>query len=259
MRHRVGSLLGGDGPDSASNPSAATTRSAGQQTALSELDLLHPEPKCVPSPCSGKWSGWSRCNTHCGTGAEKRRFAVTHPAACGGQPCRYAHGEEQERRCAGQGTGLDCCPGDWGRWTPCSATCGGGVQARVYEVDFDAAPAGCEAPSMQERRCNDEPCPRDCVGAWSGWSACDAVCGAGKVVRRFVVRQPATLGGLDCFAGADDEEELPCEGKPMNSTLCKGLNCQGHYGAWGECSKPCMGGTRNRTFTVTRPAASGGG
>jgi hypothetical protein len=108
-----------------------------------ELELLHPRPRCRATACDGRWSGWSKCNTHCGVGSEKRRFAVTHLAACGGAACRYTHGEEQERQCVGPGA--NCCPGGWGRWTPCSTTCGGGVQARVYEVDFNHAPAGCEA------------------------------------------------------------------------------------------------------------------
>ena len=222
-----------------------------------DLDMLHPKPECTPVNCAGKWSGWSKCDTHCGTGSERRRYTVTHLAACGGQACRYEHGEEQERPCVGPGA--NCCPGDWGRWTPCSVTCGGGIQARVYEVNFNKAPAGCEAPTMQEQKCNVEPCPQDCVGAWSGWSACDAVCGQGRKMRRFVVRQPALRGGVECLTHSDAEEEQPCEGKPVTSPLCKGLSCEGHYGEWGECSKPCMGGVRNRTFVVTRPAVTGGG
>ena len=78
-------------------------------------------------------------------------------------------------------------------------------------------------------------------------------------MRRFVVRQPALRGGVECLTHSDAEEEQPCEGKPVTSPLCKGLSCEGHYGEWGECSKPCMGGVRNRTFVVTRPAVTGGG
>lgn len=215
------------------------------------------KPKCTPVNCAGRWSGWTKCDTHCGTGAEKRRFTVTHLASCGGQACSHVHGEQQERTCIGPGT--NCCPGEWGRWTPCSATCGGGVQARVYEVDFARAPGGCEAPTMQEKKCGENPCPQDCIGAWSGWSACDVVCGRGRRIRRFVVKQPAAYGGLECVVRDGKEEEQGCEGKPTSSPLCKGLSCEGHYGPWTTCSKPCMGGQQNRTFIVTRPAAPGGG
>jgi hypothetical protein len=63
----------------------------------------------------------------------------------------------------------------------------------------------------------------------------------GRVLtRRFLVRQPATRGGVECLTAADHEEEMPCQGKPLTSPLCKGLNCEGHYGPFGECSKPCM-------------------
>ena len=74
-----------------------------------ELDMLHPKPECNPVNCAGRWSGWSKCDTQCGTGSERRRYTVTHLAACGGHACRYQHGEEQERPCVGSGT--NCCPG----------------------------------------------------------------------------------------------------------------------------------------------------
>jgi hypothetical protein len=36
------------------------------------------------------------------------------------------------------------------------------------------------------------------------------------------------------------------------------VDCGGGWGAWGDCSAACGGGTRSRTYTVTRAAANGG-
>ena len=71
-----------------------------------------------------------------------------------------------------------------------------GVQARVYEVDFLTAPGGCEAPNMSEESCNTQACPVDCMGAWSGWSSCDAVCGTAwnTLLRTFQLHLSTLIG-----------------------------------------------------------------
>ena len=59
------------------------------------------------------------------------------------------------------GTTIDCW-GSWGPWGECSASCGGGTQARGYSHWLDASYGGraCleEDGALQERGCNEEPC-----------------------------------------------------------------------------------------------------
>merc|ERR1719206_1269070 len=70
----------------------------------------------------------------------------------------------------------------WGRWSPCSTTCGGGMQARKNSRCPTTA-AGCT--SQQSRSCNTGPCPTPVIAAaaaaaaavtkfseWTPWSSC---------------------------------------------------------------------------------------
>ena len=71
---------------------------------------------------------------------------------------------------------------------------------------------------------------------------------------------PVAEGAGDkCEAEEGDEETRSCTGQAEDSPLCAGLSCQGHYGEWSECSKPCDRGDQIRTFTVTRERQPGGG
>ena len=54
----------------------------------------------------------------------------------------------------------------WGKWSECSKTCGGGEQKRkrVCEVpklrfSFDRKHSICPGDDMEKRKCNKNPCP----------------------------------------------------------------------------------------------------
>merc|ERR1719481_128927 len=84
---------------------------------------------------------------------------------------------------------------NWSRWSPCSTTCGGGVQARK-NTRCPTTLAGCT--SQQSRSCNTTPCPAPAVAtpvissqstnnkfsSWTGWSACSKTCGGGTQIRK---------------------------------------------------------------------------
>merc|ERR1719272_1757501 len=48
-----------------------------------------------------------------------------------------------------------CTLGDWGEWTACSATCGGGGQTRARATECT------QGDLTESRQCNLEPCPVD--------------------------------------------------------------------------------------------------
>ena len=213
---------------------------------------------CEPVDCDAHWGDWSECDSPCYRGAQRRRWIVTRRAKCGGKACEHDDGYFEERPCEGEN--VNCCPGEWGAWTPCTEECGGlGVRGRQFDVDIDRAPAGCHVPKVQEESCNTHACSVDCVGGWSDWGNCDAVCGKGTQRRTYEVTRAAEGEGKKCAIQEGATETRACTGQAEDSPLCAGLSCQGHWDEWGECSKPCGRGERNRTFVVTRRRQRGGG
>ena len=193
-------LFGGDGANPGYTPAgvAALAREKIAE-AVGAGDVSKPAA-CQPRDCAGHWGPWSACDSPCFRGTATRRWTVTRQGSCGGTPCVHNDGEVEERACEGQGT--NCCPGEWGFWTPCTEACGGGVRGRTFEVDIDNAPGECEVPKAQEEACNVAPCVVDCAGEWSDWENCDAVCGVGKQTRTFEVTRRPEGGGKECEAAS---------------------------------------------------------
>ena len=130
----------------------------------------------------------------------------------------------------------------------------------------------------------------DCVGSWGTWSTCNATCGGGQQSRTFEVTV-AAQGGSACAHSDGDVETQTCNtvacancssytcptdygpNASQNDTECAGstcgaadrdtccgltVDCVGSWGSWSTCNATCGGGTKNRSFTITRDAAYGG-
>jgi len=136
---------------------------------------------CNKNPCpincavSG-WSLWSDCSKQCGGGIQTQTRTVMMAAAYGGKECPA---RSQTRQCNKQSCPVDCVVGDWGfaatvgRWSPCSAKCGGGNQFQTRAIQVAAAFGGKACPALtREQACNSQACPVDCeVTAWSPWGS----------------------------------------------------------------------------------------
>ncbi|XP_035807905.2 hemicentin-1-like [Amphiprion ocellaris] len=103
----------------------------GRHCAGSDLETRRCQGK--PCPVDGNWSEWSlweECSRTCGQGNRTRvRTCSNPPAQHGGRPCE---GKAVEViMCS-----VRPCPvaGNWGSWlpwSPCSETCGKGMQSRI--------------------------------------------------------------------------------------------------------------------------------
>ncbi|CAB4062518.1 unnamed protein product [Lepeophtheirus salmonis] len=145
------------------------------------------------------WSSygqWSRCSVSCGTGTQQRKRMILQPSTNGGKSCR---GDAIEsRQCnAGATCPVNCEWSNFGQWSSCSATCGGGRQTRRRNIRRRASGSGrpCLGEKAETRSCSTNPCSISC--GWSDftpWSVCSATCGPATQRRfRTVIQQPQAM------------------------------------------------------------------
>merc|ERR1719428_1206797 len=138
-------------------------------------------------------------------------------------------------------------------WNPeeCTKTCKGGDQKLARNVMTHPDGGAACLPLSAMRRCNQQPCPVNCVlEPWSGWSKCSAECGGGLTQRLREVKVASKHEGTPC--GKTSEAE------PCNLQACE-RDCElSDWTKWSGCSKDCDGGTRKRQKFVVLPAVGQG-
>ncbi len=123
------------------------------------------ESSCYPGPCPewGSWSEWSGCSKTCGGGGSRSRSRECSDnsdsnnksngnnrrnsssnnndngsASSNSNPCGFGEGTQRES-CGDAG-----CPrptwAEWGEWSGCSRTCGGGQRRRWRRCDVVLPP-----------------------------------------------------------------------------------------------------------------------
>ncbi|XP_078378137.1 uncharacterized protein LOC144661308 isoform X1 [Oculina patagonica] len=116
-----------------------------------------------PCPIDGNWSDWedwSDCPVTCGGGVQERTRTCTNPPAqFGGAPCP---GESEEsRECNDAPCPIDGNWSDWGPWSVCTVTCGGGTQFHTRSCNNPPPSNGglvCIGDSEESRVCNTDEC-----------------------------------------------------------------------------------------------------
>jgi hypothetical protein len=205
--------------------------------------------KC-PVHCSvSAYSQWSACTTSCGGGAQTRSRSVMATAAHGGYACPSL---AAERRCNTHECPLDCKQSPFAPWSTCTASCGGGGQARARVVLVAPAFGGATCAHANEARtCNVAACAVDCVMApWSVWSVCSKTCAGGSQKRYRDINRDVAHGGAACHTQNDVRScnESPC---PIDCVVSA-------WGSWSTCSRSCGGGGMTRTRAPTTLPQYGG-
>jgi len=182
-----------------------------------------------PVSCSvGEWGVWSNACPTCvpddgsSPGSKTRTRLVTVPPENGGTSCPSTI---QTVSCPYNYCPVNCELSAWDAWTPCTQTCGGGVQSRDREVAIAAGYGGldCTGNMTQTQTCNTQCCPVDCVWYWSVWSSplnssqdCTVHCGGGTQVRSVVVVVPPACGGTACGTQKPSDAVQPCNTAPCS-------------------------------------------
>ncbi len=116
-----------------------------------------------------------------------------------GVPCGSVH---VEAFCNSQRCPIHCEVTDFGVWSLCSKSCGGGLVSRNRTVKVHPNYGGNSCPPLVEReRCNTHHCPVNCkVSKLSTWSPCSASCDYGYKVRHRAVLEEPKYNGTACPA-----------------------------------------------------------
>ncbi|XP_074654760.1 SCO-spondin-like [Tubulanus polymorphus] len=117
----------------------------------------------------GIWGGWSTCSKICGSGVKTRqRMCNNPPPSNGGLSCPLKGSgipvsiETETSQCT-QASCPDIDGGlsDWGPWSQCSRSCGGGILKRTRTCT-NPSPSGngkdCEGYTTNAIRCSTPPC-----------------------------------------------------------------------------------------------------
>lgn len=178
----------------------------------SEHRMCNKDP--CPVDCVGNFSAWSGKCPECGAGQPVvRTFEVARREAHGGRACDFEDGYTQREMCQMKACRSDC-EGTFGKWSPCSRHCGGGVRRRRFTVVAEAqgggAPCALGNGEVEAGECNTQPCPVPCEGEWTAAGTCSKRCGGGEQLERFTVRREAAHGGKACRDEEDSQRTAPC-------------------------------------------------
>ena len=94
--------------------------------------------------------------------------------------------------------------------------------------------------------------PVDCIGSFGAFDSCSAPCGGGTQSRTYTIQTNAEHGGATCPHTNGHIDTQNCNTQPCP------IDCEGSFGEYETCSKPCGGGKQERVYTVTQSAQNGG-
>ncbi|XP_029464601.1 ADAMTS-like protein 1 isoform X2 [Rhinatrema bivittatum] len=151
--------------------------------------------------------------------------------------------------------GLEPCPPRWeiGKWSPCSLTCGVGLQTRDAFCSHLLSRETNETVILADDQCRQpkptlvQSCNRfDCSPAWyaTEWQQCSQTCGGGIQRRDVLCKQRLADGSI---------LELPetfCSSlAPVSQQDCKNEDCPAEWALsdWTQCSASCGEGTQTRS------------
>jgi len=233
-RFRVIEQVNNECGDPCSGPLLDTKRCYGKCTKVHDCHL-------------SSWTDWSECGAF--HADQKRRSRnVDQMPANGGKPCE---GILVETESCKEVPTADCVFSSWSAFTPCSSSCGLGIQKRKRNILRHAIGTGelCKGSLFDIQKCHQKPCPGpvNCIlSSWTSFSACHA---DGQRYRERKISQHAQNGGSAC-------KGIMAQTKTCGAQV---IDCKmSPWTKWGMCDKMCGGGQAIRQRQVERFPENGG-
>ncbi|XP_031555969.1 uncharacterized protein LOC116292757 [Actinia tenebrosa] len=204
------------------------------------------------------FSNYSTCSKTCGGGVQVRLRSCTSPEPqFGGKNCTGSY--KETKSCNAQPCPIDGGFGEWGNYSRCEVTCGGGTQMRMRTCTNPAPANGgrpCTGSTTETRDCNIQPCPvNGGYNEWSTFGPCSSSCGGGTQQRTRTCTNPAPAqGGRSCAILGPSHQTRNCSTNP-----CPVSGGYTGWTDWSECSKTCGGGIIKRTRNCSNPEPQNGG
>ena len=182
-------------------------------------DLVKTQACKVDCQVTG-WTNNGGCTKTCGGGKQKQTRSVNFYNKNGGSACPDL---SQELDCNTHGCAVDCQGYHDTNWSSCSASCGGGLQYKYFNVTTSPANGGTACPGTKSQQCNTHAC---CNGGWSG---CSRNCNGGT-------QRYDTNGTSGCSTANGTTQSC-------NTQSCNGTAQQWTHGNNGavSCDKYCRG------------------
>ncbi|XP_068740737.1 uncharacterized protein [Montipora capricornis] len=104
---------------------------------------------------------------------------------------------------------------EWGKWTACSSSCGGGIQVRARG---GGTVSYFRQRETEVKKCNDMPCDKMMAqwSVWGQWNDCSTSCGGGARIRFRYCKKPR---------GGAGEVNSRCSGERYAVELCNVEEC----------------------------------
>ncbi|XP_045696740.1 ADAMTS-like protein 1 isoform X1 [Phyllostomus hastatus] len=160
---------------------------------------------------------------------------------------------------------LDPCPSRWeiGKWSPCSLTCGVGLQTRDVFCSQIRSRETNETVILADDLCHQQKpstvqaCNRfNCPPAWypAQWQPCSRTCGGGIQMREVLCKQRMADGSF-----LELPETFCSAPKLASQQACKKDDCPSEWflSEWTECSTTCGEGTQTRSAICRKVLKTG--
>ncbi|XP_040337272.1 ADAMTS-like protein 1 isoform X3 [Herpailurus yagouaroundi] len=211
-----------------------------------------------------EYEGFTKCSESCGGGVQEavvsclnkqtREPADENLCVTSRRPPRLL------KSCS-----LDPCPARWeiGKWSPCSLTCGVGLQTRDVFCSHLLSREMNETVILADELCRQpkpstvQACNRfNCPPAWdpAQWQPCSRTCGGGIQKREVLCKQRMADGSF-----LELPETFCSASKPASQQACKKDDCPSEWllSDWTECSTSCGEGTQTRSAICRKVLKTG--